>query len=279
MWAVGGRLSVRSARGGRYRQPAMPDPTDDAPEPVDPTDLVEPADLVDPVATEPAVPGDPSSEAYAGASDELAATVPLSDAEIRDALPDDLDAAGYVGPYLFPNNNRRRIPAYLYWGIATICIVVWALRRGNDPVLVDNGVLVAAIALILIGAYSFISAWDLDVDERDALVAATRQVGFPVGHASAQMGWRGLLSRPTWRIPALLGRRPAREARPRAGGRRRRFHRRVVRRGQPRRLVGPQGLTGRGTTNAEATKAAGASFRGAGRPGCARWRPDRRARP
>ena len=36
--------------------------------------------------------------------------------------------------------------------------------------------------------------------ERDALVAATRQVGFPVGHASAQMGWRGLLSRPTWRI-------------------------------------------------------------------------------
>ena len=38
------------------------------------------------------------------------------------------------------------------------------------------------------------------VDESDALVAATRQVGFPVGHASAQMGWRGLLSRPTWRI-------------------------------------------------------------------------------
>jgi hypothetical protein len=40
----------------------------------------------------------------------------------------------------------------------------------------------------------------LDVDEQDALVAATRAVGFPVGHASAQMGWRGLLSRPTWRI-------------------------------------------------------------------------------
>ena len=25
-------------------------------------------------------------------------------------------------------------------------------------------------------------------------------VGFPVGHASAQLGWRGLRSRPTWRI-------------------------------------------------------------------------------
>ena len=29
---------------------------------------------------------------------------------------------------------------------------------------------------------------------------ATRTVGFAVGHASAQMGWRGLRSRPTWRI-------------------------------------------------------------------------------
>ena len=46
----------------------------------------------------------------------------------------------------------------------------------------------------------FVAGWNLKVDESDALVAATKQVGFPVGHASAQMGWRGLLSRPTWRI-------------------------------------------------------------------------------
>ena len=25
-------------------------------------------------------------------------------------------------------------------------------------------------------------------------------MGFPVGHASAQLGWRGLRSRPSWRI-------------------------------------------------------------------------------
>jgi hypothetical protein len=31
-------------------------------------------------------------------------------------------------------------------------------------------------------------------------VAASREVGFPVGHASAQLGWRGFRSRPTWRI-------------------------------------------------------------------------------
>ena len=44
------------------------------------------------------------------------------------------------------------------------------------------------------------TSWHLDVDERDALVAATREVGFAVGHASAQLGWRGLRSRPTWKI-------------------------------------------------------------------------------
>jgi hypothetical protein len=129
-----------------------------------------------------------------------AETHALSDAEIRDALPQDLNAAGYVGPYLFPNNNRRRIPAILYWIIAVICAALWFVTRSDDPVLINAGFLYAAIGLTLIGAYSFVSGWTLEVDERDALVVATRTVGFPVGHASAQMGWRGLLSRPTWRI-------------------------------------------------------------------------------
>ena len=52
----------------------------------------------------------------------------------------------------------------------------------------------------MFGLYSIVTGWNLDVDERDALVQSTKAVGFPVGHASAQMGWRGLLSRPTWRI-------------------------------------------------------------------------------
>lgn len=133
-------------------------------------------------------------------ADETPEQSSSSDAEIRDELPEDLNAAGFVGPYLFPNNNRRKIPAYLYWAMAAICLVIWLVRRGDDPVLINQGVVVAAIVLALLGLYSFISGWNLDVDENDALVAATRQVGFPVGHASAQMGWRGLLSRPTWRI-------------------------------------------------------------------------------
>jgi len=122
----------------------------------------------------------------------------VHDADVVDELPDDLDAAGYVGPYLFPNNNRRRVPGYLYLGLAAGCVALWALV--DDSPYVNGGFLLAAVLLAVVGAYQLASGWNLDVDERDALVAATRAVGFPVGHASAQMGWRGLLSRPTWRI-------------------------------------------------------------------------------
>jgi hypothetical protein len=122
------------------------------------------------------------------------------DADVRDELPADLDVAGYVGPYLFPNNNRRRVPGYLYLGCAAAAVLAWAVTRSHDPVLVNGGYLWAAAGLALIGIYHLLAGWNLDFDERDALVAATRQVGFAVGHASAQLGWRGLRSRPTWRI-------------------------------------------------------------------------------
>jgi len=123
-----------------------------------------------------------------------------SDEEVTDVLPDDLDVSGFVGPYVFPNNNRRRIPGYLYLAIAAGCVGLWAALRGSDDTLVNEGLLWAAAALIVAGGYCLLSGFDLDVDEQDALVIATRTVAFPVGHASAQMGWRGLRSRPTWRI-------------------------------------------------------------------------------
>jgi hypothetical protein len=120
--------------------------------------------------------------------------------EYRDELPSELDASNLVGPYMFPNNNRRRIPGVLYLATGIVCIAVWAINRGDAPVLVNGGVAIAGVALIAWGLYHLQAGWDLTVDEGDALVAATRAVGFPVGHASAQLAWRGLRSRPTWRI-------------------------------------------------------------------------------
>jgi hypothetical protein len=120
--------------------------------------------------------------------------------EARDQLPEELDATGYVGPYKFPDNSRRRIPGAIYLAIAAACLLVWLVRRAQHPVLVNRGFLGAAILLAAVGVYSITSGWRMKVDEREALVTATRQVGFPVGHASAQLAWRGLRSRPTWRI-------------------------------------------------------------------------------
>jgi hypothetical protein len=122
------------------------------------------------------------------------------DEDVHDELPEELDASNFVGPYMFPNNNRRRVPAVLYMLMGLGAVVVWALTRDGNPVLVNGGVLAGGIGLIVFGAYSYQAGFDLEVDERDALVAATRTVGFPVGHASAQLGWRGLRSKPTWRI-------------------------------------------------------------------------------
>lgn len=133
------------------------------------------------------------------ADDDVTEAEPVSDAEVRDALPEDLNVSEFVGPYVFPNNNRRRVPGYLYILIGLACLGAFAVG-GADGVLVNSGLLAAGVSLVLIGAYHLLAGWNLDVDERDALVAATERVAFPVGHASAQLGWRGLASRPTWRI-------------------------------------------------------------------------------
>jgi hypothetical protein len=120
--------------------------------------------------------------------------------EIRDELPADLDITGFVGPYQFPDNSRRRIPAYLYLAVALACVVAWLLTRESGTPLVNDGFLYAAALLAAFAVYGLTSSWRMKVDERDALVRATQAVGFAVGHASAQQVWRGLRSRPTWRV-------------------------------------------------------------------------------
>jgi hypothetical protein len=123
----------------------------------------------------------------------------MADDDVRDSLPEDLDVSGFVGPYQFPDNSRRRYPGVLYLVVAALCVGVW-IARHDGGVLVNGGFIVAAVLLGLAGVISITSGWRMHVDEKDALVAATRAAGFPVGHASAQLAWRGLRSRPTWRI-------------------------------------------------------------------------------
>lgn len=119
--------------------------------------------------------------------------------DLRDQLPDDLNAVEHAGEYEFPDNSRRRRPAVLYALIAVVCAVVYATASESSP-LVNTGLLWAAVLLGAVAVFSFSSGWRMTVDEQQALVAAQGAVGFPVGHASAQQVWRGLRSRPTWRV-------------------------------------------------------------------------------
>ncbi len=110
-----------------------------------------------------------------------------------DALPEDLDVTAYVGPYQFPGTHRRRIAGTIYLGLAVVCAVTAGFTE-------NEGLVAAAVLLAVIGGYHYLAAWHLRVDQTEALTVASRTVGFPVGHASGQLGFRGLRSRPSWRI-------------------------------------------------------------------------------
>jgi len=110
-----------------------------------------------------------------------------------DELPEDLDVTAYVGPYVFPDIKRRRIAGTIYGVLGAI--VLWiGLSAAN------SGLIFGAVLLLLIAIYHFLAGWPLKIDQTEALAVASKAVGFPVGHASAQLAWRGLLSRPEWRI-------------------------------------------------------------------------------
>ncbi len=128
--------------------------------------------------------------------------------EIRDELPSDLNVTAFVGPYKFPDNSRRRIPGLIYLVIAALSFALWVVQRDSESVLVSDGFLLAAILLSLVGLFSLSSSWRMTVDEKLALIHATRAVGFAVGHASAQQVWRGFRSRPTWRVMCYSAQEP-----------------------------------------------------------------------
>ncbi|MGQ0824094.1 MAG: hypothetical protein ACT4OX_03500 [Actinomycetota bacterium] len=114
-------------------------------------------------------------------------------ADAGDGLPEELDVTACVGPYVFPDIRRRRIAGAIHGVVAAVC--VWISVTTHNGGFLFAGGLLAVVAL-----YHFIAGWPLRVDQTEALATASRTVGFPVGHASAQLAWRGLRSRPTWRI-------------------------------------------------------------------------------
>jgi hypothetical protein len=120
-------------------------------------------------------------------------------AEFRDRLPDELVAITHSAEYSFPDNSRRRIPGIIYIALGSATGIL-AVVRGDDGPLINGGLLAGSLLLVLFGALSISSGWSMSIDEQGALAAAGSAVGFAVGHASAQQVWRGVRSRPTWRV-------------------------------------------------------------------------------
>lgn len=117
-----------------------------------------------------------------------------------DTLPEDLDAHAANLEYTIPNNSRRRLSGAVYVFCGIVFAAVWIVVRGDSSPFVNAGFLACGIALLALGAHHIWTGVDLQIDDKEALVRASDMVGFSVGHASAQLGWRGWLSKPTWKV-------------------------------------------------------------------------------
>ncbi|HEX5631496.1 MAG TPA: hypothetical protein VFY15_07535 [Acidimicrobiia bacterium] len=109
-----------------------------------------------------------------------------------EAVPEELDA-GAARPFVMPSTRRRRIAGWILLGAATLELGIVAIG-GARGLLVMAGFLVAA------GAWCLMAAWPIRVEDHAALAAAGARIGFPVGHASAMVGFKGWRSRPVWNV-------------------------------------------------------------------------------
>lgn len=115
-------------------------------------------------------------------------------AEVADAaaMPDDLNA-NVFGPYSVPDPQRRRRAAAVY--VAGAGVVAAGIMLG-----LPSGMWLTVGALVVIAVVNWQAGWPLDVREGEALDAANRAIGFPVGHASANLGFQGVRAKPIWNV-------------------------------------------------------------------------------
>ncbi len=117
---------------------------------------------------------------------------------VADSLPDDLQPTYGADQYQIPNNDKRKLAGYLYLITGFISIILFALF--SESALINRGFLFSGIGICLFGAYNISAATKCEIDESEALQIAEKELGFNIGPCSAQLMWRGLRSRPVWRI-------------------------------------------------------------------------------
>jgi hypothetical protein len=95
--------------------------------------------------------------------------------------------------YAIPDTRRRRTAAFVY-------LAGSALGVALVPAGLPRGLLVMAGLCALLGAWHLAAAFPIRITDSDALAAANRETEFPVGHASAAVGFDGWRARPVWNV-------------------------------------------------------------------------------
>ena len=117
-------------------------------------------------------------------------------------VPDDLDS-GQLGPYQFPSPARRRIGARVYLGAGLVAVFGALANLGA-------GLWAVAIGLMTLAYVHYRTAWPLAIGQDQALDTAAALSPFPVGHASAALGFVGGRARPVWNLILYSAENPPR---------------------------------------------------------------------
>ncbi len=107
-------------------------------------------------------------------------------------MPDDLQSV-VLEPYSVPNTQQRRQAGNVYVGAAAVTAAAIALG-------LPAGMWLMVAGLLAIAGYHYLSGWDLEVMDGEALEIANREAEFPAGHASAALNFEGWRARPIWNV-------------------------------------------------------------------------------
>lgn len=107
-------------------------------------------------------------------------------------VPDDLDATQRE-PYTIPSTRRRRISAVIHVVAALLAASGW---MAGMPI----GMLATSGIFLLLAVWHAAGAWRIEVLDPQALESANRAVDYPVGHASAAVGFDTWRARPVWNV-------------------------------------------------------------------------------
>jgi len=108
-----------------------------------------------------------------------------------------IDNPQEIGPFRKLDTSDRRVAAVVYLVAAA----------GAAAVTSESGIdlmwLTVVLPLVVIGMYQIASGRPMAISDIESVKIASGAAPFDVGHASATLGFHGLLARPVWQVLAF----------------------------------------------------------------------------